>query len=437
MSTNPKLQKYPKYQPNAQYTRTPAERAYYRREKGESVAEVLRAAATTAGDVVALGLAARISECSSRYNHFLADDLNTADGECFNGFGNLYGCGSKLCHSCVDKAAKLNRKKAREAIKETPLIRGKYVPHGASDFVVEQERLRFITLTMPKVWLSCTQSIALLSRAWGLFRKLDFTKNYFGGYVKSIEFTVRSDESYHAHIHLLAISFFLPEKTLKRLWRQCLQTAFAKSGLEWRCETKDNSPIVNIKLVDSIESALNEVCKYVTKSESWEKIPKAHLLEVANVKRWGRMFELAGRLKTTAKLIKEKKEVFKQIQADQKEGAADLNYLDTKYLTDAGKNDSNLENGEEFCQNSGVSSADFGIKREVKVKQENWREIIKEKGLEAYQKILKRQVEVMQRVRRIQLIEKYPLATFRNLAGFTWYSPNLQFIEEVPVVVIG
>jgi hypothetical protein len=429
MSNNPKLQKYPNYQSNAHYTRSPAERSYYRREKGESVAAILETAAMAAGDAVALGLAARISECSSKYNHFLADDLNTADGECFNGFGNLYGCGSKLCHSCVDKAAKLNRKKAREAIEQTRLLRREYLPHGAKDYVIEQERHRFVTLTMPKVSLSCTETIKLLAHAWDLFRKLDFTKNYFGGYVKSIEFTVRSDDSYHAHIHLLAICFYLPEKQLKRLWRRCLQTAFAASGLDWKCETKDNSPVVNIKLVDSIENALNEVCKYVTKSESWEKIPAAHLLEVASVKRWGRMFELAGRLKSSAKLIKERKEVVKQMRAESREGAADLNYLDTKYLTDG-------EDSAEISESYSDSQQKLEAKPKLKIKRESWREIIRAKGVETYKKILKRQVEAMRRVRQIQLIEKFPLATFRDLAGFVWYSPHLDFIEGLSAAVI-
>jgi hypothetical protein len=257
-----------------------------------------------------------------------------------------------------------------------------------------------------------------------LFRKLDFTKNYFGGYVKSIEFTVRSDDSYHAHIHLLAICFYLPEKTLKRLWRRCLQSAFAASGLDWRCETKDNSPVVNIKLVNSIENALNEVCKYVTKSESWEKIPAAHLLEVASVKRWGRMFELAGCLKASAKLIKAKKEVVKQIRAEEKTDAgADLNYLDTKYLTDG-------EAAAGISESSGVSNQNLEVKREIRIKRESWREIIRAKGLEVYKRILKRQVEAMRRVRQMQLVEKFPLATFKDLAGFTWYSPKLEFISD-------
>lgn len=422
MTNNPKLQKFPTYQTNAPYTRTPAERAYYRREKGASVAEILHCAATAADDAVALGLSSRLAECSSRYNHFLAADLNTADGECFDGFGNLYGCGSKLCHSCTDKAARQNRKKARESIEQTRLLKREYQPHGAKDYIIEEERYRFITLTMPKISLSCVESLKLLSYAWDLFRKLDFTKNYFAGYVKSIEFTVRSDASYHAHLHLLAISFYLPEKTLKRLWRRCLQTAFAKFALDWKCETRDNSPVVNIKLVDSIENALNEVCKYVTKSESWEKIPPAHLLEVANVKRWGRMFELAGRLKETAQRIRLKKETLKQLEAEQKENASDLNYLDTKYLTDG-------ENSAENSESSSDSDRNLESQPKTKVKRESWREIIRQKGLEAYQKILKRQVEATHRARKLLLIEKYPLATFRDLAGFVWHSPNLQFCE--------
>lgn len=446
MSDNLKLEKYPNYQSNAQYTRSPAERSYYRREKGESVATVLEAAATAAGDEFALGLAARMAACSSKSNHFLANDLNNADGECFDGFGNLYGCGSKLCHSCVDKAAKLNRKKAREAITNTKLLRREFLPPGAKKYIVEDERYRFVTLTMPKVSVSCTKTIKVLSYAWELFRKLDFTKTYFGGYVKSIEFTVRSDESYHAHIHLLAISFFLPEKTIKRLWRRCVQKSFVEAGLDWREATKnlkdDEKLNVNLKLVHSERKVvkgkivneishkmLNEICKYVTKSESWEKIPASHLLEIANVKRWSRMFELAGRLKDTARSIKAEKESAKESPAEQEQNNAVLNYLDTKYFTDGEAVAENSENSCDSAQNPPAES-------EKKIKRENWREIIRVKGLKMYKQILDQQVKAMQRVRRRQLREKFPLATFVDLTGFVWHLPVLEFNEEISAVSI-
>jgi hypothetical protein len=57
--------------------------------------------------------------------------------------------------------------------------------------------------------------------------------------------------------------------------------------------------------------------------------------------------------------------------------------------------------------------------------------------LEIYKEILRRQVEAMQRVRQTQLIEKFPLATFKDLAGFVWYSPKLEFIDDIPVAIVG
>jgi hypothetical protein len=406
----------PKYQSNKQYQHTPAERAYYRREKSECVGTLLESIAVEAGDDIALALARRIKKCASPFNHLLAKDLHNQDGECFDGFANLYGCGSKLCHTCMAKAANRNRKTAGEAIAETKLSRREHFCYARKTYVVEEEEYRFITLTMPKIKTSCIDSLEVLRRAWDLFRKLNFTEDYFGGYVKSNEFTVRSDETYHSHIHLLAISFFIPEKVIKRLWRRCVQSSFAEVGIDWREATKhlENADKLNVHLkrVNSIENALKEVCKYVTKSESWEKIPAAHLLEVANVRRFPRMFELAGRLKKTAKRIKEQKEFAKQIQLENQPKNADDIYFNTKCITAA--------------ENSPV---DLQSKAKIVIKRENWRDIVEKLGVERYLKLLERQVEAIQKTRKEILIKKYPLATFVDLAGFAWYEPDIDFVE--------
>jgi len=42
---------------------------------------------------------------------------------------------------------------------------------------------------------------------------------------------------------------------------------------------------------------LQEVCKYVTKSESWDAVPDAHLVEIAEVERWPRLFEVFGEMR--------------------------------------------------------------------------------------------------------------------------------------------
>ncbi len=385
-------------------TYTPTERSYYRREKSESVSDVLKAAAHVANDEIALALAERVRQCSLKSNHYLADDLCDENGECFSGFGNLWGCGSKLCHSCVTRAASRNRKLAREVLENTKLIRREYFCYVKKKSVIEQEKYRFVTLTMPKVSLSCIETLNLLRRAWELFRKLDFTKNYFSGLVKSTEFTVRADKTYHAHLHLLAVSVFIPEQLIKKYWLNCVRTAFNESGVKF----KASAVVVNLKKVNSIEAALSEVCKYITKSESWSQIPKAHLLEIANVKRFPRMFELTGRLGKSARLIKAKKEFEKQLRVEMKNAEnTGADYLDKNDVTDG--------------NNSNVSI----------VRRKNWRDLVPEIGLQNYLVELESGVTETMRMRREVLAKKYPLATFKDHTGFVWHDPQLGIVDEI------
>ncbi len=393
---------------NEKISYTLVDRAYYRREKSENVSDVLKAAAVAVGDETALALAERMRQCSLKSNHYLAEDLTDANGECFDGFGNLWGCGSKLCHSCVTRAASRNRKLAREVLENTKLIRRKYFCYVKKKSVTEQEKYRFVTLTMPKVNLSCIETLNLLRRAWELFRKLDFTKNYFSGFVKSTEFTVRNDKTYHAHLHLLAVSVFIPEKLIKKYWLNCVRTAFNESGVKF----KANAVVVNLKKVDSIDAALNEICKYLTKSESWSAVPKAHLLEVANVARFPRMFEMTGRLKKTAQRIKAQKLFEKQLRAETKNAEnTGADYLDKNDVTDG-------------------NTSKVSAKR-----REHWRDLVKKNGLAWYVKELEAQVTETMRVRQEILTKKYPLATFKDLTGFVWHDPNLEFVDEIAVTV--
>jgi hypothetical protein len=389
---------------NGKLNFTSTDRAYYRREKSESVSDVLKSAALAANDETALALAERMRQCSLKTNHHLAKDLTDASGECFDGFGNLWGCGSKLCHSCMTRAESGNRKQARQVLENTKLVRREYFCYLKQKRITELEQYRFITLTMPKVKLSCINTLNVLRRSWELFRKLDFTKNYFNGFVKSTEFTVRPDDRYHAHLHLLAVSVFIPEKLIKKYWGQCVKTAFAEFGVKFQAK----SVVVNLQKVDSIDAALNEVCKYITKSESWEQIPKAHLLEIANVRRFPRMFELTGRLKKTARRIREQREIEKQIQMQNGRGNTGADYVHKNDITD----------GDRFQKST---------KRRA-----NWRDLVKKNGLNWYLKELETQVTEAMRMRRDMLIKKYPLATFTDLTGFVWHDPNLEFIDEIP-----
>jgi hypothetical protein len=46
--------------------------------------------------------------------------------------------------------------------------------------------------------------------------------------------------------------------------------------------------------VTDLDSLVHELCKYITKSDSWERLNKDVLVEAALTRRWWRMFELYG-----------------------------------------------------------------------------------------------------------------------------------------------
>jgi hypothetical protein len=48
---------------------------------------------------------------------------------------------------------------------------------------------------------------------------------------------------------------------------------------------------------------------------------------------------------------------------------------------------------------------------------------------------LEAQVTAAVRVRQEILTKKYPLATFKDLTGFVWHDPNLEFVDEIAVSV--
>jgi hypothetical protein len=398
--------------------------ADYRSERGSVVAALVAAAATAANDAVSLVYADRMKSCADRHNFYYGKDfLDFATGELFEGFGNLFGCGLKLCQSCTARAAARNRKIARQAVQNTKLLKREHFCHERGEWIVEEERHRFVTLTIPEIHASLLVTFAILRRSFDLFRKLKFTKDYFGGLIKSGEFTVRKNDTYHAHIHLLAISFFVPEDHIKWHWTNCVEKAFNEFGIEFTAKQAN----VNIKLVDSLESAIKEICKYMTKTESWEKIPSDQLLEITRIKRWDRLFEVTGRFRQTLKLLKAEKERF----------SSDLGHEVS--LTEGEKH------GEHYFNTEGITDGEaseiLGCSGEIpakpdeifkKPRRENWREIVERDGREKYLEIFYRQVEYAQKIRKLRLILKFPTANFSDLDGRPWDLAEIeQFAQQL------
>lgn len=228
------------------------------------------------------GVFYRLRACALPSNHWVADDLhNQKTGELYAGNGTLLSCGSKLCPNCIAKASNRSRKELNLSLKNQKLFTG--------------ESYKFITLTVPNPDLPLLKTRAVLDRAWTLFRKREYFIDHIRGGSKSEEFTVTKN-GYHYHYHLFCVARFLNYDRLRREWTSCVETAFKEFNLPFEVNNKDGLLSVVVKKVNSsrsgLKGAIQEVCKYITKSDSWENIPRKDLLEIASIKRFPRMFEL-------------------------------------------------------------------------------------------------------------------------------------------------
>jgi hypothetical protein len=347
----------------------------------------------------------RIRVCSERENHWVGDDLhNTETGELYAGNGNLWSCGSKLCPSCVAKASNRSRNELKLSLKNQKLLTG--------------EMYQFITLTIPNPNLSLIQTRTLIDRIWTLFRKRDYFKNKVRGGSKSEEFTL-TENGYHYHYHLLCVTRFLNFTEFRREWSECIEIAFREFNLPCEFKTDDGLAMVKIKRLSSsvngLKGAIQEVCKYVTKSDSWERLPQKDLIEIASIKRFWRMFEIFGsfRVQRNANVVLESPNVFityllsklvveilKYIQTGERN-----TILDTKQISDG-------ECSSEF--------QDLPEKVPKRQRELSWRKYILENGLESYFEKLAEQVGKTRYARKCFLSLKYKFAMFRTLDGVSF-----------------
>jgi hypothetical protein len=374
------------------------------------------------------GLCNRIWTCSEPENQFLGDDLhNRQTGELYAGNGNLWSCGSKLCSSCVAKASNRSRNELTLSLKNQKLFSG--------------ESYQFITLTMPNPGLPLLQTRSIMDRAWSLFRKREYFIQQIRGGSKSEEFTI-TDNGYHYHFHLLCVTRFLSFDKFRHEWTECLRIAFNELNLPCKFNTADGLAMVKIKRLDSsvkgLKGAVLEVCKYVTKSDSWEKISDKDLLDIAAIERFPRMFELfrffrtqrnvnailespnifvtyllaqlvTEILKNLVKLIKDgKKELVLEILKKLLHWIKDRKrntILDTKEINDGENSPGDDEPPDKIPKDDRFPG---------------WRKYIAEFGLEEYLDRLAEQVGRTRDARKCFLKQKYEFAIFRTMDGVSF-----------------
>jgi len=149
----------------------------------------------------------------------------------------------------------------------------------------------------------------------------------------------------------------------------------------------------------TLEKAVQETTKYLTKSESWDKIPDSELVKIAEVARWPRMFELLGQ----ARPSKRENSVSEVSESATASGAT---LLDTPTLSN-GETD---EHHTPTWRESLAAVTDFA----------SWQEWEREQD-----RIIRR----AQQFRRTQLALKFPQATFSTLSGEEW---SIETLEDEP-----
>jgi Replication protein len=381
-----------------------------------------------------------IKLCACKENMWMGVDLHSDDGELYEATGVLAGCSNRLCPNCSAEMRKRSRRKAREAIK--------WIENSKVDVELQMRRVleemckevgkkrreeiekrlrkpkldlrwRFITLTAPTViGRSLVETIEIYNKAFARLMKRDFWNCWVAGGVKGSEYTLGENEAnwkpdedgYHVHLHLMIFAEWVPWEELQEEWTECITKAWADVGHKLEINTTSGKALTRIslivprakkgnRLVISQEAAIQEVIKYVTKSDTWLRVPDEHLFECATLKRWPRMFELFG---VARESNRKKEEVVEQEEVEK--GAETI--LDTPSLSDA---DSELES----VDTGGLNHA------EIKTRTRELPLLDQLDGMPFSEWIVKVRMKMERRraFRKKMLADKYVFASFLTLDG--------------------
>jgi hypothetical protein len=371
-------------------------RARFKQELSNGIVERLRQSETK----TALACAERLERCASPQNVFVADDLHNSDGEAYSANGNLWACSSLLCQNCIGKLARNNRKTIRHVVKNEKLFVGEnwyFLTPTMPNLHLKGHSLEFITLVFQKAFEVFTH------RNNDLKKQTQYQK-LIRGMFKNAEFTYTENEVFHFHAHLLAIAKSKIQRDnfslIRSLWTKALERAFEFYGLPFELNTSDNLAVVNVQKVNfaNREKTIQELCKYVTKSDSWANIPLEEIEKIIERPRRVRMFEALGVCRESAKKMRDD---LTKARAEIRSNITGETYLDTKEV----------------------------IPRNTLKRRESWRERVKHQTLDEYKKDLDREVLDAQEWRRRQLLRMYPCATFETLDGRRWQAAALKDFE--------
>jgi hypothetical protein len=287
---------------------------------GASIARQLERGALATNDAESLAVADMLAAAAKPENIYTAENLHDAHGELFSGCGSFNLVGSRLSPAYAKAASARARKRATIAL-------NRYTPKSG-------ERLRFITLTLPRMIASFDKTFEVLDLALVLFKKRQWTKETIIGAVIGTEFTlgdprcdkhllhrtpIRSEavkrceacrafvwspvDGWHCHAHLLCFSTWVDWIELGEQWTQCIEVAAHRLSVDFKIETSHGRAVVDVRLVTADKrgkgtianrEAIQELCKYVVKGSEFNKISASELCAVEKTLYRRRMVETFG-----------------------------------------------------------------------------------------------------------------------------------------------
>lgn len=302
--------------------------------------------------------------CNAPSNAWIARKVPRKDGKTCTLNGRFWKCNTRLCPSCLADTARRSRAKLRHAWQQQKPQSG--------------ERYSFATFTIVNPSLPLVSTIRLVERTWTLFRKRKVSCDLIRGGCKSVEFTL-TKRGFHVHLHCIFLSKFLLYSEIRRAWTECFIKACEEFHLELAIRNADAMLRVVIKPVSERERSIQEVSKYITKSDSWYKMPMSDLREIVMISRWNRAFELFGSFRTG-------------------------HIVHTKCLNDGD-------------QAVAKESARDALERAAICR--TWRDILAYHGLETFKKFQANEVLRHQRARRYRLVVRWPGALLMTLDDLT------------------
>ena len=229
---------------------------------------------------VTLVLIERLRLCNQPKNLWFIENMERRDGGNFHAAGRLWQCGSLLCSGCQQLLTRGKRKRLRAVIKATKLRVG--------------ENFKFITFTVPNQGLSLMKSHEWVDYAFSLFRKRKWVRETFRSGVKNYEFTV-TKIGIHFHVHMIAVVKYIAFSKIREEWTDCVQTSAEKFfGERLTVRNADRLLSVHVDPVKNMEKLIFELCKYITKSNSWTKLEPAEIFAYMTCERLPRTFEMLG-----------------------------------------------------------------------------------------------------------------------------------------------